>query len=302
MRAVTVVLVLGLASSLARRASADDKKVCADAYVEAQSLRTDRKLLAARSQLRICAANECKRVMGGRLIRDCTAWLVEIEASIPTVVLAATDPAGKELQDVKVSVDGAAVAAALDGHAVEMEPGSHVFTFVDPQGVTATQTQIILEGTKNQAVRVTLGAPPPSVPSTTPPAGSAAPAGGGGSAPPPAPSKGTTQRVIALVAGGAGVAALAAGGVFGLLASSSKTDYGSHCGAAIGAPPGGCDPTGIREHSDASTRAGISTGLFIGGGVALAAGAVLFFTAPRGAPAAAEVGFGPGAILVRGSF
>jgi hypothetical protein len=224
---------------------------------------------------------------------------VDIEASIPTVVLSAADPGGKELQAVKVSVDGAVLAEALDGHAVEMEPGSHVFTFADPQGVTATQTQIILEGTKNQPVRVTLGAPPP--PAT--PATDVQPASHDtGTRDPAVSSMSSTQRVLGLVAGGLGIAALGTGAVFAVLASSSKSDYGAHCGAAIGAPPNGCDPTGIREHSDASTRAAVSTGLFIGGGVALAAGATLFFTAPRRAPGGAEIGLGPGSILVRGSF
>jgi hypothetical protein len=300
------VLVFACLSVSGQPAGADDKKVCADAYVAAQSLRADHRLLAARAQLRICANTECDRLMQGQMIKDCTAWLGEVEASIPTVVLSATDADGNELQNVKVSIDGTPVAEALDGRAVEVEPGSHVFAFAGQQGASATQTAVILEGARNQSVHVTLGTlrPPPAPPSA---AAMPSTAGPPPVAPVPRPespatsSDGSAQRALGVVAGGAGLAALAAGVVFGMLARSAKTDYEKHCGSAIGAPAGFCDSQGISGHTDASNKATLSTAFVIGGGVALGAGAVIFLTAPHGT-AGPQVGVGPGGVVVRGGF
>jgi hypothetical protein len=300
------VLVLACLSTAGPAAGADDKKTCADAYVTAQSLRVDHKLLAARSQLRVCARQECAHLMQGQMIKDCTAWLLEVEASIPTIVLSARDAGGSELQDVQVSIDGTAVAQTLDGRAFEVEPGSHVFTFVDPRGVSATQTAMILEGTKNQTVRVTLGSP--QTPAPIPPSPAPPPAQAPDVSPPqqppespPASTGGSPLPGIGLIVGGAGIAALATGGVFALLANSAKSGYEQHCGSAIGAPAAFCDPQGISGHQDASNKAALSTAFVIGGGVALAAGAVLFLTAPHG-PTVPQVGLGPGGVVVRGGF
>jgi hypothetical protein len=293
------LLVLACLSTCARPSRADDKKECADAYVSAQSLRAEHKLLAARAQLRICARPQCEHLMQGQLIKDCTTWLGEVEASLPTVVLSARDAGGNELQNVKVSIDGTEVAQVLDGRAIEIEPGSHVFAFADAQGASVTQTAVILEGTRNQTIQVTVGsaqppAPAPPPPTIPPPF-----------VPPPEPeppaSQGSPLRVIGLATGGVGIAALASAGVFALLASSAKSDYLQHCGSNIDAPPSYCDPTGIRGHTDAVNKANASTGLLVGGGALLAAGAVLFFVAPHGS-SAPQVGVGPGGFVVRGGF
>jgi hypothetical protein len=98
-----------------------------------------------------------------------------------------------------------------------------------------------------------------------------------------------------------GLAAVAAGAVFGLLAQSAKDGYERQCGSNVGQPPGACTNQGVQGHNDASTKAALSSGFFIGGGVAAAAGAVLFFTAPKSVPSA-TVGLGPTGLVVRGEF
>jgi hypothetical protein len=104
-----------------------------------------------------------------------------------------------------------------------------------------------------------------------------------------------------LVIGGVGVVAVGAGAVFGALANSAKSSYEQHCGANIGAPQGFCDGAGIHGHSDASTKATLATVFVVGGATAVAAGGLLFFTAPRHA-SAAQVGVGPRGVVMWGRF
>jgi serine/threonine-protein kinase len=101
-------------------------------------------------------------------------------------------------------------------------------------------------------------------------------------APPPAgtPDEGLgTQRTAALVVGGVGVAALVVGSIFGIdaIAKNNASNADDACDDA-----GFCNPDGLDLRASAITRANLSTGFFIGGAVALAAGAVLWVTAPRG--------------------
>jgi hypothetical protein len=75
-----------------------------------------------------------------------------------------------------------------------------------------------------------------------------------------------------------GVAGIAVGSVFGLLASSSASSSKN-----AGCP--NCTPAqftqATSDYNSASDDATISTVAFVAGGAALAAGAILFFTAPK---------------------
>lgn len=84
-------------------------------------------------------------------------------------------------------------------------------------------------------------------------------------------------RPIGYVVGGVGVAALAAGTVFGLRAKKLDSDATSngHCDST------GCDSKGLGLNHDARKAGNLSTAFFIGGGVFLAAGITLFIV---GAP------------------
>jgi hypothetical protein len=78
-----------------------------------------------------------------------------------------------------------------------------------------------------------------------------------------------------------GVALVAA-----LEAKSNYDDALSACNNSTVCPPGG---HGLALRSSADTWATVSTATTIGGGVALAAGAILFFSAPRGEHASVAV-------------
>ena len=152
---------------------------------------------------------------------------------------------------------------------------------------------VIVEGVKGRSEVVVLGsvAPAPAAP-----AADATPATGGG---------GSSQKTIGLVVGGMGVAGLAAGSIFGLMASSSwSTAQKEQSGAQY--------QQATNDQKTASTYATVSTVAFIAGGIAVAAGAVLWFTAPSGESGGAatmtawsvapSVSPGGGGVLMQGGF
>jgi hypothetical protein len=118
------------------------------------------------------------------------------------------------------------------------------------------------------------------------------------------PNDGGNMRTLGLVVGGAGVIAIGVGAVTGILAFSKHDDAVANCPSY----PDRCsaDGSGTRANEDSKTFATVSTITFVAGGVLLAAGGVLFFTAGpkhaasiRIAPAVAarDAGF-----VVHGSF
>ena len=84
--------------------------LCAEASEAAQSFRDDRKLQAAREKLLACARPECPKPIK----RDCDELLSEVDAAMPTIVLAARDAEGRDLTDVKVLLDGTPLEHALE--------------------------------------------------------------------------------------------------------------------------------------------------------------------------------------------
>ncbi len=97
----------------------------------------------------------------------------------------------------------------------------------------------------------------------------------------------TPLKITGLVIAGVGVVGLGVGGAFGVLAKGSLDDSNNvHCDAT-----NHCDPQGLALRSDAQSSALLSTISFIGGGVLVAGGLLMFFLAPKPtaetAPAAA---------------
>jgi hypothetical protein len=285
----TVTGLLGLlAASLVASsvASADDKTACVNAYGSAQKLRNDNQLVSAREQMRLCAQPTCPKFIS----RDCIAWLVDVEPRIPSIVLFAKDSGGAEISNASVSMDGVVLAQQLDGHAIEVDAGRHTFTFAFADGTKVDQSYVVLEGQKDQRVGVTVAAPAPPPPA----------AGPNGATPPeplPATPASTEQppgwsgrKTLALVVGGVGVAGLAVGAITGVMAMGSVSSQKNDCHSSA---PGDCTnhAQALLDHDSASTESAVSTVGFIAGGALLAAGAVLFLTAPRnrgteGSPAA----------------
>jgi hypothetical protein len=145
-------------ASPARAEPANPKNACLVSYEAAQRLRLQKKLEAAHAELLVCSRNECPAV----LRRDCAGWLGEVEAALPSFVVAAKAD-GRDVADVRVLVDGEAVAASLDGTAIAVDPGRHELRFEREGSDPISQTLLIREGEKNRSVTVDFGsaAPPP---------------------------------------------------------------------------------------------------------------------------------------------
>jgi hypothetical protein len=262
---------------------------CLAANESSIKLRAQRELRAARTQLLVCASTSCP----ADIRAECARRVDEINRALPSLVFEAKGSDGADLASVKVTMDGKALAERLDGSAILVDPGEHKFLFETANQRPVEKTLVVREGERGRHERVAFGTSPARSEASTAASSSI---GGGGS------TGGGSQRTVGLVTAGVGTAALATGVVFGLLAKSAKSDYESHCGAAIGAPdPSFCDATGISGHDDASSKATLSTLFFVGGGVATVAGVVLFLTGSNGG-ASTQVGIAPGRVYVGGHF
>jgi hypothetical protein len=143
------------------------KDQCVDANTKAQSLRRERKFRAAREQLSLCVDVHCPAMVRD----DCAQRLDELERVQPTIVFDAKDGSGRDLSEVRVTIDGKPLADKLDGAALAVDPGAHSFTFEVVGQPVVTRNLVLKEGEKLRRERIPM-------PGTRSPAGSmSAPAG-----------------------------------------------------------------------------------------------------------------------------
>ncbi len=204
----------------------------------------------------------------------------------PTLAkLTITLAAGSDVTGLQVKRDGLVVGHAEFGTALPVDPGSHTVEASAPGKQPWTTKVDVAAQQKDANVTVTLtDAPAAAVPPVVAPV----PGPGPGQPPPPPPpppqqetSSWSTQKTLAVVAGGAGVVGLAVGSVFGMVAKS-KNDQAlqpSNCRTSSL-----CTQNGLNLTNDAKSAAGVSTVGFIAGGVLVAAGVVLWVTAPSASP------------------
>lgn len=200
------------------------------------------------------------------------------------------------IADLTFVLDNRSLGRAIVDTPIPIDPGSHVLVVQASGYESWSKSFEIAKGAGRVPLEVPAlrpqGAPPLA------PVSVAAPA------PPPAaaPSDpGSTQRLWGLVAGGAGVVGVGVSLGFGAHALSKKHDRDDLC------PAGSC-PTqaGIDAHHDANTAATIANVAGVAGGVLLATGLVLYFTAPHATAAARakapSVAFGLGSVRWSGSW
>ncbi len=265
------ILGVALASLLfsAAPARADDVDACASASEKGQELRDQAKLRAARDLFVTCAAERCPAVVR----KDCAEWLASVDEALPSVALRARDAAGRDLTEVRVTVDGAPVAPRLDGRALVLDPGAHTFVFSAAGVPDVTQKLLLQEREKGRLVEVVLGG--------------AAPATEGGFSVPAA----------SLVLGGVSLASFGAMAAFGWSAKTAVDDMRATC-------VGHCDQGRV----DTARRDMIIANVALGAGVAALGAAVVITIALNRTPAkpgsATQLGLraGSSGILVMGSF
>lgn len=256
-------------------ARADDltKEQCVEANENAQALRQGGKLRAARAQLLICLANSCP----GPVRDDCGEQLVALERAAPTVVFAAEGPAGNTLSAVQVTMDGTRLADHLDGSALVVDPGEHVFALVADGYTSVSKKLVIREGMKGRKEVVRFQST--MLPLEPEPVPVASPVGAAKPEPPRSKSSAGGQRAVAYVLGSAGIFSGIVGAYFGLRAKSTYDDAISFSNCPKGLSS--CNQTGVDGDNSAHSQATISTIAFVTGGALLAAGVVLLLTAPK---------------------
>jgi serine/threonine-protein kinase len=194
---------------------------------------------------------------------------------------------------LEIRRDDAPVPRSVWGIAVPLDPGKHVVTATASGHAPFRGTaELVQEG-----ATITL-----DVPKLSPlPAGSVAQGAAATTTPRDAqPAERRWQRPLAVGVGAVGVVGLAAGTVVGLMAKSKKddSDADGHCQGDV------CDDIGFPIREDAVAMGNVATVVFVGGAVFVAAGAVLWFTAPSSSASAkaTSVGVTPTGLVVRGSF
>jgi hypothetical protein len=204
---VTFLAAIALVAPAVRAGEAE----CAPAYEDAQLLRRQGKLVAAREAAATCARPSCPSVAR----KDCEKWVEQIAREIPSVTIIARETGTGADARARVIVDGAWKPDASAGRAIELDPGPHVVRVEREGDEPAEQTLTLFQGEGGRIVRVELrrvGQPSP------PPR----------EAPMPPPEHSHTY-VPAVVLGGFSLAALAASAALGLSGRSDLSGLRSSC-------------------------------------------------------------------------
>ena len=288
-------------------ALADTKAECVAAADQGQSLRDDGKYRRARDAFATCARDVCPKVV----VQQCSQWLHDLDAAMPTVVLGAKDDGGNDVASAHVTIDGQPLTETLDGKPVPVDPGVHAMRFEHPGSQPAEANVVIRAGEKNREISVTLHALPTAAPETSAPA--SAPSAAAPESPPGTPFF-TARNTTALVLVVAGLGAIA-GGAYFVSQSSSESNTASSLRSQLGANDA-CtvNPSDSRcaslksavdsQHSDTT----VGAVLLAAGGAAVVGGVVAWLVWPKSEPSspvsAPEVGVGPGRVTlgVSGSF
>ena len=222
----------------------------------------------------------------------------EREALLPRIPKLTIQVQGAPADQVQVTVDGVAVAAALIGAARPANPGNHSATGkLGEQQVTEEVT--LAEGeSKTVVLRVTAPAPVEQ-PAVAEPAPAPAPAPATTAPADTGTEDGSMQRTLGWVGLGVGGVGLVFGTVTGIMALSKKSALEDG-----GCVDGACYADQADDVDSYNSMRTLSTVGFVIGGVGAAAGAVLLLTAPEEKEAGPTLSawLGVGSAGVKGSF
>lgn len=281
---VTTTMMLSIAPQAAADLGVDQ---CVEANTEAQSLIRAGKLSDAREQLRVCAEGSCP----GLVRDDCTQRLDQLELAQPTIVFVAKDADGRDVAAVKVTIDGRPFADRLEGVALAADPGEHVFVFETAGTPAVTRRFVLREGDKGRSELIVLASPRTAVLVARVPAPTESPrregrTGGIG-----------VRRTVALAVLGAGIVSLGAGVAFAAFAKAKADDADGLCGDPCSSAQG------RQLNQDARTAGNRASVASIAGATAVAAAAVLWFTAhPSSEGPAVQVGLSGTMIRLRSTW
>lgn len=309
--AMSVALVLALAPTSARaQAGSPDRAAAESLFAEG------RELLGAGEYRRACAKLEASQKLEPalgtqlnlahcyeKLGRTASAWAefkgaaaraqrsgdalrkrtahdraAALEPRLCRLAFEAADPSVTVLQN------GRPLSSAVLGNTIPIDPGTYRFEASAPGKLPWSQSlEIRREG---ELATLRIPALEPAPPGQPPPAPQ----------PPPMTAEPNGQRVLAWTLGGVGVAGLATGAVFGVLASSSWKKAEQSCDDY----PYACTLDGIEHGNAASTRADVATAAFAVGAAALGTSLLLF--ALDSGSSNAELALGMDRIALSGRF
>ncbi len=220
-----------------------------------------------------------------------------LEPKLAKLTIKVSDPVDK----LEVTKDGAPYAQASWGVALPVDVGSHTVEASAP-GYKPFQTIVSVskDGEKLDVVVPKLEAAPKAVAEAPKPEPAKPP-------PPKEEEDGSGQRAVGFIVAGVGVAGLAVGGVTGLMAIGKNNEAKEKC-----PNEGACaSQEGVDANDGAKSLGLVSTIAFGAGAALVVGGAVLIFTAPKGANANKEsarvrvtpsVGANGGGLVLGGSF
>jgi hypothetical protein len=196
-----------------------------------------------------------------------------LKPRIPMLVFVVDTP----VSGLEVRRDGALVPQASWGSPLPVDAGDTQVLATAP-GYQSWHTTVSVPASlkepwpvripvlEKQAVPVTAApAPAPAAPATTQPQ-------------PQEPARdGSSQRTVGLIVGGVGVVGLIVSGTLTILAANKKASSKDDC---LPNAPNQCSPAGVSARKDATDLANMATIAGVAGGVTLAGGAVIYFTAP----------------------
>ena len=266
------------------------KEQCIAANEAEQYLREAHKLREAREKLLLCVSDACP----GPVREDCAQRLDEVTRATPSIVFEVKDAAGHDVPGVQISLDGRAVAGSA-GTAIEVDPGEHTFAFVAGGGpATETRRLVIVEGIKERHETVVMKAAATAVSGVE-----VAPTASDSPASQTETSHLSGPPVLSWVAFGVGGVGLAVGVIAGVIAGDKHSTLAGECDNGAGT----CAPQYVGDLDGFHSARTWSTVGYVVGALGVAGGAVLWFTAPKGASTtAAHLWLGPASAGVAGSF
>lgn len=197
---------------------------------------------------------------------DAKKRAAEIEPNLAKLSIRVADP---DLAGLVVKRGDLAVGKAQWNTAMPVDPG-HVAVVASAPGRKTWHGTVAVEARSSSRIDVPKLELEPAAPAPASRSTGGAEAG---------PSSFGTQRTLAIAAGAAGVVGLGIGSAFGLVSMSKGSDADARCDA-----DNFCDNAGLELRRDAIDAGDLSTIGFVAGGVLVAAGVVLWVTAPpRGA-------------------
>lgn len=210
LRATAVVAFAAAAASFPSVARADDK-ACMAAAAKGQELRDEGKLVEAKPHFQQCADTTCPAPIPGY----CAEWLADLNKKLPSIVFRATDENGRDVADATAEIDGKRIVA-VDGRAVEIDPGKHTVKINRPGGQPFEDVIIVAQSEKDRIVVAKLAGAPSQSP-IGPVSKKEEPKSGGV----------PTASVVAWGIGGVAVLSFAG---FGFKARVDYDDYEARCG------------------------------------------------------------------------